>query len=242
MTNRPYVLLSVAMSVDGCIDDTTGDRLILSNEADFDEVDQIRAESDAILIGATALRRDNPRLLVKNTERRAERVARGEPDYPLKVTITASGDLDPELKFWHDGGAKLVYTTDAAAPLVRERLGELAGVASTGEHVDMAAILDDLGDRGIRRLMVEGGGSIHTQFLAAGLADEIRCAVAPFFIGDPAAPRFVGPAQFANGPSRRMVLDRVEAVGDLAVLHYLTAASSGARSPGWPRPLIPEGP
>jgi len=177
------------MSVDGFIDDTTAERLLLSNDADFDRVDQVRAESDAIMIGATTLRRDNPRLLVKSPERRAEREARGLPAYPLKVTLTASGDLDPELKFWHYGGDKLVYAPDSAVAKVRARLGELAEVASTGETLDFAAMLDDLGDRGIRRLMVEGGGTVHTQFLAAGLADEIQLAVAPFFIGDPAAPR-----------------------------------------------------
>ena len=57
---RPYVLLNCAMSVDGYIDDTTSERLRLSDEEDFDRVDQVRAESDAILIGATTLRRDNP--------------------------------------------------------------------------------------------------------------------------------------------------------------------------------------
>jgi len=53
---------------------------------------------------------------------------------------------------------------------------------------------DDLGDRGIGRLMVEGGSTVHTQFLAAGLADEIQMAVAPLFVGDPGAPRFVKPS------------------------------------------------
>jgi riboflavin-specific deaminase-like protein len=230
MTTRPYVLLSVAMSVDGCIDDTSGSRLVLSNEADFDQVDEVRARSDAIMIGATTLRRDNPRLLVKSDARRAARVARGEPEYPLKVTITASGDLAPELRFWHHGGDKLVYTARAAAPALRERLRGLAEVVAVGDHPDIAAVLDDLGARGIRRLMVEGGGQLHTQFLAADLADEIRCAVAPFFLGDPTAPRFVNPAEFANGPDRRMVLDRVEAIGDMAVLHYLPAASRSGRS------------
>jgi riboflavin-specific deaminase-like protein len=216
------------MSVDGCIDDTTGQRLILSNEADFDEVDQIRAESDAIMIGATTLRRDNPRLLVKSDARRAVRVARGEPEYPLKVTLTASGDLSPDLKFWHYGGDKLVYVPHSAAEAVYASVGHLTAVADTGDRLDMAAILDDLGERGIRRLMVEGGGSVHTQFLSAGLADEIRCAVAPFFLGDPQAPKFVNPATFANGPDRRMVLDQVRQVGDIAVLRYLPKEASQA--------------
>ena len=59
------------------------------------------------------------------------------------------------------------------------------------------------------------------QFLAAGLADEIQLAVAPFFIGDPGAPRFVNPAAFPDGPGRRMTLAGVQAVGDIAVLRYL---------------------
>jgi 5-amino-6-(5-phosphoribosylamino)uracil reductase len=143
------------------------------------------------------------------------------PPYPLKVTLTASGDLDPDLKFWHYGGDKLVYAPDSAVGKVRERLGALAEVASTGETLDFAAMLDDLGDRGIHRLMVEGGGTVHTQFLAVGLADEIQLAVAPFFIGDSAAPKFVNPAVFPDGPGRRMTLADVQAVGDIAVLRYL---------------------
>src|SRR5580704_10754069 len=130
---RPYVLLSVAMSVDGYIDDTTDARLLLSNAADFDRVDQVRAESDAIMIGAETLRRDNPRLLVKSPERRADRELRGLPPYPLKVTLTASGNLDPELRFWHHGGDKLVYAPESVAGKVQDRLGDLAEVASTGE-------------------------------------------------------------------------------------------------------------
>ena len=218
---RPQVLLSVAMSVDGFIDDTTNTRLLLSNDADFDRVDQVRAESDAILIGAVTLRRDNPRLLVNSPERRAAREARGLPPYPLKVTVTSSGDLDPGLKFWHHGGAKLVYAPDSVAGKVQTRLSGLAEVAGLGQTLDFAALLDDLGARGIRRLMVEGGGSVHTQFLAAGLADEIQLAVAPFFVGDSRAPRFVNPAVFPDGPGRRMALADVQAVGDVAVLRYL---------------------
>src|SRR5260370_13930518 len=123
MGTRPYVLLSVAVSVDGFIDDTTDTRLLLSNDADFDRVDQVRAERDAILIGAVTLRRDNPRLLVNSPERRAAREARGLPAYPLKVTVTASGDLDPGLKFWHYGGAKLGYAPHYAAAKSRVRHG-----------------------------------------------------------------------------------------------------------------------
>lgn len=224
--DRPYVLLSCAMSVDGFIDDTTDERLLLSNEADFDRVDAVRADCDAILIGAETLRRDNPRLLVNSPERRAAREARGLPAYPLKVTITASGDLAPELRFWHHGDRKLVYAPEVAAGGLRERLGSLAEVVATGQTLAVADVLADLAARGIRKLMVEGGGTVHTQFLTAGLVDEIQLAVAPFFVGDPKAPKFVNPATFPDGPGRRMTLADVQAIGDVAVLRYLPASSA----------------
>ena len=82
MPTRPYVLLSCAMSVDGYIDDASPERLLLSNAEDFDRVDAARAESDALLIGSTTLRRDNPRLLVNSPERRSQREARGMPPTP----------------------------------------------------------------------------------------------------------------------------------------------------------------
>jgi 5-amino-6-(5-phosphoribosylamino)uracil reductase len=218
--NRPYVLLSVAVSVDGYIDDCGAERFPLSNAEDFDHVDRVRAESGAILVGAATIRRDNPRLLVNSAERRAARIARGCPEYPLKVTVTSSGDLDPALKFWHHGGDKLVYTTDSGRSRARAAVGGLADVVCLGPAIDFGALLDDLGERGVDRLMVEGGGTIHTAFLAAGLADEIRMAVAPMLIGQASAPRFVNPAEFPGGPARRFHLEDITKLGDVAVLRY----------------------
>jgi 5-amino-6-(5-phosphoribosylamino)uracil reductase len=220
----PYVLLSCAMSVDGYIDDSSDDRLLLSNAEDFDRVDAVRAACDAILVGASTLRRDNPRLLVNSAARRAARVASGRPEYPLKVTVTGSGDLDPELKFWHHGGAKAVYCPDGVAPKVRESLGDLATVVGTGPALDLPRLLADLAGRGIGRLLVEGGSTIHTQFLAAGLADELHLAIAPFFVGQPDAPRFVGPGSLTNDLHHRMTLAEVRAIGDVALLRYLPKA------------------
>ncbi|XVV07099.1 RibD family protein [Actinosynnema sp. CA-248983] len=217
---RPHVLLSVAVSLDGYIDDGGADRFPLSNAEDFDHVDRLRAESDAILVGAETLRRDNPRLLVNSATRRADRKTRGKPEYPLKITVTRSGDLDPNFAFWHHGGDKLVYTTDHGHPTAQANLKGLATVVALGRRVEFARLLDDLAGRGVERLMVEGGGHIHTAFLEAGLADEIRMAVAPMLIGRADAPRFLHPAQFPGGPTRRFHLEDVTRLGDVAVLHY----------------------
>lgn len=220
---RPYVLLSCATSLDGYLDDASEARLVLSSAEDLDRVDAVRASCDAILVGAGTLRSDNPRLLVNSAARRAEREAAGRPAFPVKVTLTRRGDLDPALRFWHHGGAKLVYCPAPVASELRARLGDLAEVVGLGSG-DLGELLDDLGGRGIRRLMVEGGGTIHTQFLAADLADELQVAIAPFLLGRDGAARFVGAQAFPQGPGRPMRLAGLQAIGDLAVLTYRVQA------------------
>src|SRR5215510_9500769 len=95
MGERPYTLLSCGMSIDGYLDNAAERRLLLSNDADFDRVDAVRAECDAILVGAATVRHDNPRLLVRSPARRNERVARGLRPSPVKVTVTQRAQLDP---------------------------------------------------------------------------------------------------------------------------------------------------
>jgi len=77
MPERPYTLLSCGISIDGYLDSATPRRLRLSNDADFDRVDAVRASCDAILVGAATVRNDNPRLLVRSKSRRDERTGRG---------------------------------------------------------------------------------------------------------------------------------------------------------------------
>ncbi|CAM5325472.1 RibD family protein [Streptomyces griseus] len=220
MTTRPYVILSAAMSVDGYLDDTSPERLLLSNALDFDRVDQVRAESDAILIGATTMRQDNPRLLVNSADRRAQRVADGKPEYPLKVTVTRTGDISADLKFWHHGGEKLVFTVDDAVGKVRATLGDLADVVSVGPDLDWGLVLDELGGRGVTRLMVEGGGTIHTQLMAADLVDEVHLAIAPLLVGQPEAARFLSAADYPGGSTARMKVLEVRAIDDVVLVRY----------------------
>lgn len=104
---------------------------------------------------------------------------------------------------------------------MREALDGLADVVSTGPvAVDFGVMLDDLAGRGVRQLMVEGGGTIHTQFLAQGLADEVHLAVAPLLVGQPGAPRFLGAADFPGGSTNRLTLLGTRTIGDVVLLRY----------------------
>ncbi len=90
-----------------------------------------------------------------------------------------------------------------------------------GRQVTADAVLADLASRGIRRLLVEGGTAVHTLFLAARRVDELQFAIAPFFVGDAAAPRFVGSGPFPHDPAHPMELAEVRPVGNVVLLRYL---------------------
>ncbi len=220
MADRPFVLLSAAMSADGYIDDASASRLVLSDAADLDRVDELRAASDAILVGAQTIRADNPRLVVRSAARRERRRDHGLAPSPLKVTLTVSGRLDPGARMFAEGaGRPLVYTPAAVAGGLARRLGEAAEVVPlpAAAATDLTWILADLAARGVGRLLVEGGASVLAQFLSAGLADEFRLAIAPVFVADPQAPRLLaGP-----GTLPRIALAGASQLGDMAVLRYL---------------------
>lgn len=226
-SRRPYVVASVATSLDGYIDDRDDARLMLSNQEDLDRVDEVRASVDAILVGANTVRRDDPRLHIRSAERQQERVRRGLTPHPIKATLTSSGDVDPTARFFSSGAnEKIVYTPDSEVPVLREALAGVAAVVAAGQPIDLRVVLDDLGERGVERLLVEGGGTIHTQFLTAGLVDEIHLAIAPFFVGERDAPRFVYPGQFPQDSDHPMTLAETRQMGDVVLLRYLAIAGS----------------
>jgi 5-amino-6-(5-phosphoribosylamino)uracil reductase len=209
------------MSIDGYLGSAAPRRLELSNDADFDRVDAVRASSDAILVGAATVRIDNPRLLVRSPDRRAERAARGLPLSPMKVTVTERMELDPRADFFTAGDIeKLVYCASPRVVDARSLLGTVATVVDGGQRVKMRRLSEDLGERGVRRLMVEGGGRVHTQFLTDDLVDELQLVVAPFFVGDSRATRFVSDGQFPWNAGRRARLATVRQIGDVVLLRY----------------------
>src|SRR5262245_60871666 len=220
MPERPYTLLSCSVSLDGYLGDQTP-RLALSNDADFDRVDAVRASCDAIMVGAATVRTDNPRLLVRSQERRERRRALGLAASPMKITVTERVDLDARSNFFTTGEAeKLVYTSTPRVPDARALFGPVATVVDCGRNVRMRRLSEDLADRGVGRLMVEGGGIVHTQFLSDDLVDELQLVVAPFFVGDSRAPRFVSDGHFPWNAGRRAKLAEVRQIGDVVLLRY----------------------
>ncbi|MPZ97359.1 MAG: deaminase [Propionibacteriales bacterium] len=231
MGERPYTILSCGVSLDGYLDAATDERLVLSNDADLERVDEVRAQCDAILVGAATVRNDNPRLLVRTPALRQQRRARGLGETPMKVTITEHARLDACSRFFATGDSKkLVYCATPSVEIAHRRLGAVATVIDGGQPVDLSRLVGDLYHRGVRRLMVEGGGRVHTQFLTADLADELQLVIAPFFVGNSRAHRFVGDGSFPWHPGRRAQLAETRQIGDVVLLRYALSSRFVATS------------
>jgi 5-amino-6-(5-phosphoribosylamino)uracil reductase len=143
----------------------------------------------------------------------------------MKVTVTGRAELDPCANFFATGDSeKLVYCVSARVAQARDRLGKVATVIDGGQPLHMQRMSEDLCVRGVQRLMVEGGGTVHTQFLTAGLADELHLVVAPFFVGDSRARRFVSDGLFPWNPDRRATLAEVRRIDDVVLLRYALSA------------------
>ncbi len=177
---RPAVTLKWAMSLDGRIATVAGDSQWISGEQGRRNSLWLREEHDAILVGSTTALADDPRL------NRRLGVATG-PFH--RVVLDRRLRLSPACQMLTLEGPVLVYTEQPSG--VRQRDLEAAGAEvirlGPGE-VGPAAVLEDLGRRGIQSLLVEGGGEIHAAFVTAGLYDRVVVDCAPLLVGGDKAP------------------------------------------------------
>lgn len=189
--NRPFVFINVAMTADGKIDTFLRKGAAISSQRDKQRVDQLRAESDAIMVGGRTLLDEDPKLTVKSEALRAERVARGLTPNPVKVGIVTKAKLQTHSKFLHEGQTKVViFTTHQTSK------DELAFLHSQGvdvyidnhDKVDLINALAVLKELGINRIMVEGGATLNFELLRLGLVDEVSAYIAPLIFGGASAP------------------------------------------------------
>ena len=188
---RPFVFINVAMSADGKIDTFERHGATISSAADKARVDQLRAGADAIMVGGHTVLDEDPKLTVKSPLLRAERTARGTGENPIKVAVVTRAEFRAASSFLTSGPARvLIFTTTQTAAQQVSRL-KSAGIEVfvCGENrVDLAQTLETLYGLGVKRLMVEGGGTLNFELLRLGLVDELTAYVAPLIFGGASAP------------------------------------------------------
>jgi 2,5-diamino-6-(ribosylamino)-4(3H)-pyrimidinone 5'-phosphate reductase len=218
-----HVVVNAATSVDGKLSSRERTQVAISGADDFDRVDAVRAESDAVMVGVGTVLADDPSLTVKASDRVRDREDRGEPAQPTRVVADSTARTPPDAAVVDDR-AQTVVLVGGAAPA--DRRGALASdstdvvVAGDADRVDLADGLAALADRGIEALMVEGGGELVFSLFDAALVDELRVYVGSLVVGGRDAPTLVDGDGFVDPDFVDLSLDAVERVDDGVLLTY----------------------
>jgi len=219
--DRPFVFINMAVTADGKTDTRARRGARISTPRDKQRVDMLRAASDAVMVGGRTLLDEDPALTVKDEALRAGRAARGLPPNPMKVGVVTRPALDPAGRFMTAGPAKVViFTTQQASD---EELAALTSHGaevhvSGGRRVDLNRALETLHELGVRRLMVEGGGTLNFALLQLGLVDELTLFTAPLVFGGADAPTPASGEGFEAAAALSLELVDVERWEDGGVL------------------------
>jgi 2,5-diamino-6-(ribosylamino)-4(3H)-pyrimidinone 5'-phosphate reductase len=191
---RPHVVVNMAMTADGKVDTMARRGARISSEADGRRVDRLRAQMDAVMVGARTLLAEDPRLTVRSAELVAERQRLGRPAQPTRVAVVSvlpnSGPASLGRFLRGTPARVIVFTTERTTPEGRRRFVEGGAdvVVAGSERVDLAVALEHLAGLGVDRLLVEGGGTLVEALLRGRLVDEVQLYVAPMIVGGIDAP------------------------------------------------------
>ena len=216
--DRPFVFINSAMSADGKISSILHRQVRISGKEDLTRVDELRASSDAIMVGVGTVLADDPGLRVKSELLRMERLERGAYENPLRVVADSLARTPPDAEVL---GAGCIIAVSRAAPSGRlAALYDRCKIFVSGEdRVDLIELMRFLHGFGVKRLMVEGGAILNWSMISAGLVDEIYVYVGNMLIGGEVAPSLVGGAGFSvNFPKLELI--SLEQLGEGALLRW----------------------
>jgi diaminohydroxyphosphoribosylaminopyrimidine deaminase/5-amino-6-(5-phosphoribosylamino)uracil reductase len=224
---RPRVTLKAAASLDGKVAAPDGTSQWITGPAARADGHRLRAEADAVLVGAGTALADDPRLTVRLPGHAGRQ--------PLRVLADATGRVGPGGHLF-DGEAPTLVATTPAAPGTAVDAWKAAGAEvlicnQAAAGVDLDDLLRALAARGVLELLVEGGPTLQASLWAAGLADRLVWYLAPLAIGGAGAPGLLGGAGAATlAGARRLRLASVDRLGDDLRLVAYPRPTGGAES------------
>jgi diaminohydroxyphosphoribosylaminopyrimidine deaminase/5-amino-6-(5-phosphoribosylamino)uracil reductase len=184
-TGRPYVVLKMAASLDGKTALQNGISQWITSPQARKDVQLERAKACAILSGSGTVLADNPKLNVRPDElpEYAASAFLCRERQPLRIIIDGKNQLHNNLRIVSDGQASLVYNLKENKTLKGDNVAQVSQTSSSSTHVDLAAMLDDLGQRQINLVWVEAGSKLAGALIENQLVDECVLYLAPKFLG-----------------------------------------------------------
>jgi len=199
-SERPFVFINAAMSADGKIATIRRKQTRISGNLDFDRMDELRATSDAIMVGIGTVLSDNPSLTVKLKERREKRRLMGLEENPVRIIVDSMARTPIDADIFKKGEGKRIIAVCEKAPAENiSELSKFAEIICTGKiRVDLTKLLIELNKHGIKKLMVEGGATLNWGLVSEGLVDGIYTFIGNMIIGGKSAPTLVDGEGFVS--------------------------------------------
>ncbi len=206
----PYVIVNVAMSADGKLSTCERRQVRISGKDDFLRVDKLKSDCDAVMVGIGTVLADDPSLTLKSQDLIDERRKSGLQDHPVRIVIDSLGRTPLTASVLHKGsGKRIIAVSNAADDNIIAGLSEYAKIIRVGKtRVDLRLVMDNLEKLGIRRCMVEGGGTLIASLVALGLVNEFRCYIGAIIIGGSEAPTPVD----GNGMTEEITFPKLELI------------------------------
>ncbi len=219
---KPFVFINSAMSADGKISTKERKQVRISGSIDFERMDGLRAGSDAIMVGIGTVLADDPSLTVKSEERRRERKNAGLFENPIRVVIDSKARTPINADIFIKGEGQRIIVVSNSAPKDRvEKLQEKANIIVAGEdRADLKIAMQELREMDVKRLMIEGGGSINWGMISSGLVDEIYSFVGNLIIGGNTAPTLADGEGFLQKDIQKLELIDAETMEEGVLLRW----------------------
>jgi diaminohydroxyphosphoribosylaminopyrimidine deaminase / 5-amino-6-(5-phosphoribosylamino)uracil reductase len=218
-TGRPFVHLKLATTLDGRIAAAGGDSKWVTGEQARLRAHELRAEAGAVLVGANTARTDDPMLTARDLS--------ATPPLITRVVLDPHLTTSPESRLAStiDEAPVVVFAAESALDgrekKLEERGVEVVAAPGSDEDLDLRFVLEELGGRGIKGLLVEGGGETATRFVREGLADKMTLFYAPRLLGAEGVPMIGALRATKVAESLRFSVSDVEKIGeDVAVTLY----------------------
>ena len=191
--DRPFTFINSAMSADGKISTKERKQVRISGDMDFDRMDELRATSDAIMVGIGTIIADNPSLTVKSKKRKEMRKNKDQEDNPVRIVVDSYARIPIDADIFKKGDGKRIIAVSKLAPQEKiQILKKIATVIVIGEKkVNLSELVIHLKKMGINRLMIEGGATLNYGMLSNGLVDEIYTFIGNMIIGGITSPTLV---------------------------------------------------
>jgi len=231
----PFVAVTFAMTVDGKVTTKNYDSVDFTSREDKAHLIRQRALGDAVLVGHGTIENDNVRLGIPREDLRKERIARGQPPYPIRVIVSNKGRINPGLKiFESDFAPIIIFSTTRMPRKTREQLqGKATLYLSQAGRIDLRWVLQKLRyDFKVKYVACEGGPALFRSLLEQGLVDQLNLTIAPFLFGGKNAPTLTGVNVDFLPHSVRCSLKEMRVVGDECFLTYRIGHSSSRGTGG----------